>query len=142
MYQGVVNFNFAFKACQNINARLATLADKETQDKVTGKKRKNKTNTVTDVIVQFKDKIKDISGLMTDGRTFHSFFKLLIFKANIMLLADLVRRHITPVDHRKNYENSVWLGGQDIAIEGQFVWTSAGGQPFSDDLQWGHGMHL
>jgi len=53
------------KSCQNKHARLATLADKKTQDKVTGKESQNETTTVTDVFVQRYD-YNDISGVSTD----------------------------------------------------------------------------
>ena len=59
-----------------------------------------------------------------------------------MLHSDFVSQHITPAVNRTNYENNVWLGGQDVDIEGQFVWTSSGGQPLSNDLRWGDGRHL
>ena len=32
--------------------------------------------------------------------------------------------------------SSVWLGGQDVAKEGRWVWTSAGNQPLAKDLMW------
>jgi len=56
--------------------------------------------------------------------------------------SDFVRQHITARDSNKPYENSVWLGGQDVDIEGTFVWTSSGGQRLSDDLRWGKGLHF
>ena len=59
-----------------------------------------------------------------------------------MFLLELVRQHITARDNYKWYENSVWLGGQDVDNEGTFVWTSSGGQPLSNDLQWAKGLHF
>jgi len=38
--------------------------------------------------------------------------------------------------------SSVWLGGQDVAEEGQWVWTSAGNQPLAKDLLWAAGKLL
>jgi len=35
--------------------------------------------------------------------------------------------------------SSVWLGGQDVAEEGRWVWTSAGNQPLAQDLMWASG---
>ena len=32
--------------------------------------------------------------------------------------------------------SSVWLGGQDVAEEGRWVWTSAGNQTLAKDLMW------
>ena len=59
-----------------------------------------------------------------------------------MFLLELVRQHITARANYKWFENSVWLGGQDVDIEGTFVWTSSGGQPLSNDLRWGKGLHF
>ena len=59
-----------------------------------------------------------------------------------MFLAELVRQHITPRDSYYLHENSVWLGGQDVDIEGTLVWTSSGGQRLSNDLRWNQSMHF
>ena len=56
-------------------------------------------------------------------------------------LSDLVLQYLTPRNHSYPALDSVWLGGQDIAIEGTFVWTSSGGQPLSIDLRWGASMN-
>ena len=72
MYTESVDFQFAFQACQSKNARLATLADGETQDNVTGKKSQNKTATVTDVIVQ-REGFQWLVYLPIDGRVIRSF---------------------------------------------------------------------
>ena len=53
VYPESVDFQLAFKSCQNKYARLATLADKKTQDKVTGKE--SRTTTATDVFLQRND---------------------------------------------------------------------------------------
>jgi len=56
--------------------------------------------------------------------------------------SELVRQHITAKDTFYGHKNSVWLGGQDVDIEGTFVWTSSGGQRLSKDLRWGKGLHF
>ena len=38
--------------------------------------------------------------------------------------------------------SQVWLGGQDVAEEGKFVWTIAGNQPLAKDLLWLRGTSL
>jgi len=38
--------------------------------------------------------------------------------------------------------SSVWLGGQDEAEEGRWVWTSAGNQTLAKDLLWELGKVL
>ena len=42
---------------------------------------------------------------------------------------------------RQSYFESVWLGGQDIADEGNWVWTNAGNKSFATDLLWEPGEH-
>ena len=36
---------------------------------------------------------------------------------------------------------TVWLGGQDAADEGLWVWTSAGNLPLAKDLVWALGRY-
>jgi len=59
-----------------------------------------------------------------------------------VFLSELVRQHITASDTEYRHHNSVWLGGQDVDIEGTFVWTSSGGQRLSNDLRWAEGLHF
>ena len=42
----------------------------------------------------------------------------------------------------KSSSASVWLGGQDVAEEGRWVWTSAGNQTLAQDLIWEPGKVL
>ena len=40
------------------------------------------------------------------------------------------------------FDSTVWLGGQDAADEGHWVWTSAGNLPLAKDLVWALGRFV
>jgi len=65
-------------------------------------------------------------------------FKYVVFLN--WFLSELTRQHITARGSIAPHEDSVWLGGQDVSIEGTFVWTSSGGHRLSNDLRWGAGI--
>ena len=59
----------------------------------------------------------------------------LINDINKFNVEDVVKKQM-PLVGNKYSSAGVWLGGQDVAEEGRWVWTSAGNQTLAKDLVW------